>query len=109
MFIAGLKHFQAAGKSLVDVAKALLAALKENGLTAEAAQGMRPYLVRFIDDVDKGVIKLGKEAPDEEAPIEDEAAHEFITHSSPEGTRGDRGKSTSAPHAKAFLGSRSRR
>ena len=60
LFLAALKHFQAPGKSLADMAAALLRALKESGLTAEAAQVMRPYFVQFIDDVRPGEIKLGE-------------------------------------------------
>ena len=60
-FRAAVAHLGEAAKDMKDLALALVRALANAGLNREAAQNMRPYLLRFMEDVRAGKIALGEE------------------------------------------------
>lgn len=74
-FIAALKHFQQAGQDVREAVRALIQYLREiAGMTAEAINRMRPYVVRFVEDVQAGKIPELVRAP--RRPVEAETEHQ---------------------------------
>ena len=56
LFISAVRKFGQAGQDILDIARAMVRGLMEQGLQREAQQNMRPYLERFIADVQAGTI-----------------------------------------------------
>jgi N12 class adenine-specific DNA methylase len=56
LFISAVRKFGQAGQDILDIARAMVRGLMEQGLQREAQQNMRPYLERFITDVQNGTI-----------------------------------------------------
>jgi hypothetical protein len=63
-FIAGVRHFQAAGQDIKETIRILVKSLRERGMSLDVIENMKPYVVRFIEDVRGGTINLNEEAPD---------------------------------------------
>ncbi|MCR9274404.1 MULTISPECIES: PLxRFG domain-containing protein [unclassified Mameliella] len=68
LFKEAISQFAGAGADIVQMANALVKALLGKGMTREGLVEMKPYLHRFIKDVQTGEIDLGapRNAPDEE-------------------------------------------
>ena len=65
-FVAMARHLGDAAVDMVDVAKAIVTALRDQfGMNREAVENMRPYLRKFLEDVREGVIDLAGEATGE--------------------------------------------
>lgn len=58
-FIYGVSHFNQAGVDISEMVKALVRSLvKDYGLERETVDNMRPYIKRFVADVQSGSVKL---------------------------------------------------
>lgn len=62
LFKEAISQFAGAGADIVQMANALVKALLGKGMTREGLVEMKPYLHRFIKDVQTGVIDLGEPA-----------------------------------------------
>jgi N12 class adenine-specific DNA methylase len=61
LFIAGVSHFQQAGADIAEMVKALVRSLaKDYGLQRAAVENMRPYIKRFVADVQAGTVAIGE-------------------------------------------------
>jgi N12 class adenine-specific DNA methylase len=70
LFIAGVAHFKEAATDISEMVKLLVRALvKDHGLQRETIENMRPYIQRFVQDVQSGAVTLG-EQPQEEPTVE---------------------------------------
>lgn len=61
-FKAGVQHFRNAASDIKALAAALVRHLKSAGMADAAIRAMRPYLVRFVSDVESGKITLEGDA-----------------------------------------------
>ena len=72
-FISGAKHFGEAGRGVGETVKLLIRWLAQNGMDREAVERMRPYVRRFMEDLDSGAVNLDEApAPAAEAKPEPE-------------------------------------
>jgi len=66
--IAGVQHFKQAGQDIREAIRLLLIYLREKAaMTAEAINRMKPYVVRFVEELRAGKIQLEEEPP--RAPV----------------------------------------
>jgi hypothetical protein len=72
-FKSGVAHFKDAGKDIAELVKRLVRHLAQNGMDREAIQNMRPYVRRFVEDVQSGNITL-ETASQDKAPAKTEPA-----------------------------------
>ncbi len=56
LFISAVRQFGQAGQDIIDIARAMVRGLRAEGLQREAQENMRPYLERFIADVQSGEV-----------------------------------------------------
>lgn len=66
LFLAGVQHFAAAGRDVKDLIAALVKHLSASGMTRQAIENMRPYVRRFIEDIEAGAIDIREKAPEDE-------------------------------------------
>jgi N12 class adenine-specific DNA methylase len=57
-FIAMAAHLREAGQDIAAVINAIVDNLKGMGLTREGVENMRPYILRFAQDVQSGAVKI---------------------------------------------------
>lgn len=77
MFIQAIAHFKMAGQDTRSAIKSLLTYLKEElGASAETIFNMKPYIVRFAGELEKGEVKFEQPpmAPEKQAFADDMAA-----------------------------------
>ena len=63
LFISAVRKFGQAGQDIIDIARAMVRGLRAEGLQREAQENMRPYLERFISDVQSGAVDPFSDAP----------------------------------------------
>jgi len=87
LFRLGMSYFQTAGADITEMAKALVRTLvRDHGLQREAIKNMRPYLKRFVEDVESGAVTLGAES-DQRGESQAEALHKDNLHPETEDAR----------------------
>ncbi|NCC41478.1 MAG: hypothetical protein EOM21_19045, partial [Gammaproteobacteria bacterium] len=58
-FIAMASHLKGAATDVADLMRAIIRALREQfGMTKEGVANMKPYIIRFAEDIESGVINL---------------------------------------------------
>jgi len=66
--LAGVQHFKQAGQDIREAIRLLLIYLREKAaMTAEAINRMKPYVVRFVEELRAGTIQIEEEQP--RAPV----------------------------------------
>lgn len=72
-FKAGVQHFAEAGPDIADMVRSLVRYLaSEAKMSWQAIEAMRPYVRRFIEDVQSGDVRLGEDSPEPPLVVEDE-------------------------------------
>ena len=63
LFKQAITKFAEAGRDVAEMVKHLVRHMAQLGMSAEARAQMRPYVIRFVEDVQDGKITLGEPAP----------------------------------------------
>lgn len=65
-FIVGIGHFNQSGLSVGNSMRALMRSLRENyNFSVEQLAAMKPYVIRFMQDVEGGKIDLSQKKSEE--------------------------------------------
>jgi predicted RNA methylase len=69
LFVKAAEKFGALRNDVVELVRRMVAEMQRlYGMTREVLENMRPYLRRFIEEVQGGIIRLGEPAPAQEKP-----------------------------------------
>ncbi len=69
-FLAGVQHFKQSGADIAEMLKSLIVSLRDQfSMDRETIANMKPYVVRFMNDVQAGKISIGDANANEEAPV----------------------------------------
>jgi N12 class adenine-specific DNA methylase len=100
LFISAVRKFGQAGQDIMDIARAMVRGLMADGLQREAQQNMRPYLERFITDVQSGAVDPfaeGQTSGNVGGTQESEAANDQRRDEGTDGTSPGQGDGDPAP------------
>lgn len=89
MFVAAVRAFGQAGQDIADLARAMVRGLAQNGLNRAAQENMRPYLTRFITDMNSGEVDPFADEQGTEETITDPAPDRDMIEGQEEGETTD--------------------